>query len=303
MTRDSSGLTVHPITDIGELKMVQALRDRIKLVPSALDEWTRVARVAVKADTEIAMDDDTTKWRNLSHSVTYQLNHAADALRTLCVLIPPDGELRMPFVSHFPVVRSALEAASLAHWIVGPDDPRIRVERQLRNAWREVSEESALMSSIASAIEKDSSLGTRSQLDQGRKQAKIWKRKQVQQIRTAARAVGLDDPTKSTWTIGFAEIVREATVAIELPGTYGETVWRELSALSHPSMIRATRSMHTEQMHHNDDGTLAVIMSSKVAAVKYSLEAAQLQFSAAVRTFGRRKIVPGDSSRYHPTAL
>lgn len=294
----SRGFQRTRITDPDELRSLSSLLARLNEVPGAIARWNRVAAAAASPRSELSVDDEYTSWRNLSHSVVHQLNHAADALNTLALLIPADEKGAMPFVAHYAVARTGLEAASLALWILAPVDPRERVSRHLRNAWREVSEEAQLSSAVLQAVEQDAALLPGHSLDKGRKQAKAWKRKHMQQIRSCARRLHLPDPTESRWSLGFAEVVREASLAAGLPGVFGETVWRELSGLSHPSLVRATRSMSTETFEEGSDGTLRTLMSTDSAKAKYCIEATYLHFRTAVDTLAARKIQIADRGAY-----
>lgn len=292
------GMTAHEISDPAELASIGLLRSRMSQVSAGLKEWERIARVDPNPRSEIGRDDEVTAWWNLSHAVTHQINHAADTLRTLAVLIPPEGELSIPYISHFPVARSGLEAASLALWTLAPDDPKERVLRHLRNAWRELSEETSFASAILDAMASDPSMGSPREVDLGRKQHKAWRSKRVKYIRGVAQRLGLEDPTQSSWTVGFAEIIRGASEVTGLPAVYGEVVWRELSGLSHPSMTRSVRSMSQEELVDHGDGTLGVIFTSDTAKIRYSLEATHLHFLEAVRAFAARKIRIGDPAAY-----
>lgn len=298
INRDYAGFRRVSISDPDELAGVEALRGRLALVPDALARWNRVAKVHPKSGSQIAMDDAVCGWRQLSHATTHQLNHAADTLNALTVLIPVDGPLTLPYVAHFAVARSALEAASLALWIVSPEAPRTRVERHLRNAWREVSADAELTAVAMAAIAKDPSLGLTPKLDLGRKQAKARKRKHIDQIRASAIRIGVDDPTLSSRTVGFGEIVRSATEAVGMRGAFGEMVWREISGLTHPSMMRSVTAMDREEIVDHGDGTIGALFTGNTSKAKYSVEAAYLAFTLAVDLFGQRKVKPGDPHEY-----
>ncbi|MDZ8275663.1 hypothetical protein R2Q81_06815 [Microbacterium aquimaris] len=254
--------------------------------------------MAAKPGSELALDDEATSWTNISHAVSNYLLHAADSLNGLHTLIPTETKVQIPYIAHFPVARSSLEASSLALWILAPDNPKVRIERHLRNVWREVSEDDDLVRRVIIATEADPERALVGGVDRHRKQRKAWKKKRVDYIRRVAARTCVPDPTESRWTVGFAEIVRDATKATELPGVYGEIVWRLISGLSHPSMIRSTRTMSVEEQRHNGDGTLDVLMTSDVATIQFSLEAALLQFSSAVETYAARAIRPGDPAGY-----
>jgi hypothetical protein len=299
---DYSGFREVPINDPEELVVVAALRARLALVPSAIERWNRVAKIRPKSGSQIALDDAASGWRQVSHGLSHQLNHAADTLNALTVLIPPTGPLTLPYVAHYSVARSALEAASLALWILGPEDPRVRMGRHVRNAWREVSADAEMKAVAFKAAAADPSMGLASMLDQGRKQTKAWKSKHVNQIRDCAKRVGAPDPTQSDRTVGFAEIVRDASIAGGMKGVYGEMVWREISGLSHPSTMRSVHSQGMEEVVDNGDGTLGAVFTSDAAKGRYSVEAAYLAFTTAVELYGRRKIRPGDPYEYSQPA-
>jgi hypothetical protein len=259
-----------------------------------------VSRFTIKPRSQLALDDEATDWFRISHAATNYLIHASDALDALHTLIPSDGELELHYMAHFPVARSALEAASLALWILAPDDPKQRIERHLRNVWREVSEEDALANMLIQSVAEDEVPLSRN-VDKDRKRQKRWKRKRIDYIRAVVKRTGVRDPTLSDWKVGFGEIVRDATGTVGLPAMYGEVVWRILSGVSHPSMIRAVRTMSHDQQWDNGDGTLHVLMTSDVGTVQFSLEAAMVQFRYAVEAYGRRAIRPGDPAAYRPT--
>lgn len=151
-----------------------------------------------------------------------------------------------------------------------------------------------MMGTITKAVAEDPSLGLSHMLDRGRKQLKAWRRKHVDQIREVARRSGVPDPTLSSRTVGFAEIVREASAVVGLRGVFGETVWREISGLSHPSMMRSVRAMDIEEMVDHGDGTLGATLTSSAGKSRYSVEAAHLAFITAVERFGERKFMPDD---------
>ncbi|MCS5718467.1 hypothetical protein N1027_09985 [Herbiconiux sp. CPCC 205763] len=144
----------------------------------------------------------------------------------------------------------------------------------------------------------DPSMGLTQMLDKGRKQTKAWKHKHVSQIRGCAKGIGVLDPTLSDRTVGFAEIVRDASAAAGVRGVFGEMVWREISGLSHPSMMRSVLSQDVEEIVDHGDGTLGAVFTSDATKGKYSVEAALLAFTNAVQLFGQRKIRPGDPHQY-----
>ncbi|UYO96387.1 hypothetical protein OED01_12345 [Microbacterium sp. M28] len=280
-----------PIQDATELASVDHIRGRMALVPGLIERWNRIAGVTANPRSELAVDDALTHWTRISSHVHHNLNHAVDCLRALSVLIPAEGELAIPFVAHYPVARSGLEAASIALWILHPADSRQRAERYIRNLWREVNDEA----SFVGASERLAPEELVHLLDRQRKQHKAWKKKYVDQIRAIAARADVADPTQARFSVGFAEIVREATEATGLPGGHGEMVWRMISGLSHPSMLRTVRFMqHTEHADYGD-GVLGVQVTNDTATLQYTVDAVVLQLKTAMELLARRKIQIGQS--------
>lgn len=289
MADEYHGSRAIPIEDADELAAVAHIRGRLARVPTLVQRWNRVAGVSVGPRSELAVDDALTHWTRISSHVHHNLNHAVDCLRALSVLIPPEGDLAIPFVAHYPVARSGLEGASIALWILHPSDPRQRAERYIRNLWREVNDEA----SFVSASERLAPEELHHLLDRQRKQQKAWKKKYVDQIRQVAARAEVADPTVAGFVVGFAEIVREATEATGLPGGHGEMVWRMISGLSHPSMLRSVRFMPHTELVDLGNGVIGVQVTNDTMTLRYTVDALILQLTTAIELLARRKIQIG----------
>lgn len=293
MSRNYHGTRPVPIEDPDELRAVEHIRGRLAKVPELLERWNKVAGANASPKSQLARDDEVTGWLLLSSYAHHNLNHASDCLRALKDMIPMDEARPLPFVAHYPIARSGLEAASLALWILHPDDPQARIERHLRNVWREISDETSLMKASEDVAPPE--LGPL--LDKQRKSSKAWKKKYVNQIRTAASRAGVVDPTLSSYTVGFAEIVNGASSSTGLLGGYGEMVWRMISGLSHPSMLRAVRFMPHMKVADHGNGVHGVQITNNMATLQFTVDALVLHFHTAVETLARRKIQIGSSAR------
>ncbi|NUJ89664.1 hypothetical protein HOW07_16740 [Plantibacter sp. MCCC 1A11337] len=292
MAEELHGIHAVPMVDAEALATVSAIRNRLSVVPELLDRWNRVSRVGAGPRSELAQDDIITSWTHLSSHAHHSLNHAADCLRALTTLIPSGGPLSIPLVAHYPVARSGLEAASVALWVLHPDEPKARVERHLRNLWREVRDEASLSNASENYVRD----GQAPMLDQHRKGQKAWRKRYVDQIRGVAGRAGVPDPTLVKHAVGFAEIVGQATEATGVMGGYGEMVWRLISGLSHPSMLRSIHFMHGTEMAVDDDGLVNMQVTNNVETLRLTVDALLLQFQTAVETLGRRKIQIAQSS-------
>lgn len=284
------------VFDDGQIQSVEALRARIGQVPDEIAKWSRISKAGTQSQSELAFDDMAAGWFRVSGTVTLALHQAADALQALHRLIPPEGGTPLPLVSHYAVARSGLEAASLALWILGPADPRERLRRHLLNIQREVVEETKLFTFAIRASSVFPELSSGAVHDRQRKEMKAWKKKRQDLIREVSSSLGLSVPTDGR-TVGFAEIVREATAITGLPGGHGEMVWREISGLVHPSFSRSIRSMERDVVA-GDDKDYQVIMSGRTSLVRVAVEATLLQFSEAVSLLGRRKVQKGSATQY-----
>lgn len=165
----------------------------------------------------------------------------------------------------------------------------MRIERHLRNLWREVSDE-ASFTGASERLAPDELLHL---VDRQRKGQKAWKRKYVDQIRAVAARADVADPTLGRYAVGFAEIVREATAATGLPGGYGEMVWRMISGLSHPSMLRSVRFMSRTELADRENGMVNVEITNNTQTLQYTVDALVLQLTTALDVLALRKLKIG----------
>lgn len=304
MTTTGSGrrsFTTYPVDDAGEVAADRKVRAVLASVPELVAAWNRVASVEPQCRSELAHDDAVTHWLRVSGAVNYAMTCAADALTTLHSMFPTTVSGATPFASHFAVARAGLEAASLALWLLGPDDPRLRIERHLRNVAREVHEErSFTRAGLRAGAKSYPDAFPAKVIDQARKQQKKWSKARLAMLRKVSIAQGLDvDTTK--W-VSFGEIVRDAaTHASVVDGETGEVVWRLLSGLTHPSMSRGISSQNVEVADDDPNSpTVGVIITQNVTYTLLAAQTVTSQFTAAIDLMRNRKLRPADASRYGP---
>lgn len=297
--RNEYGFVEQSIVDPDELVLLDALRQRLRQFPALLDWWQRLSRAEWLADCEMRLDDEFTAWRHLSSGVRYSLDLAADNLRVLDRMLGESAADPMPFVAMYPLARSALEGAATALWIIGPDDPRERVARHLRNAARELKEEATLRKfAMETASTNREELGfTGSYLGKMQGEYRPWYRKHAAQIADCATRLGIPDPTHSPH-IGYGTVVAEATAITKMPPHYGEVLWRQISGLTHPSLMRATSTLNMGDQGENGDGTVHVMMSSKLGTVFSGVMAALLLFKSGLAAYAVRIEQKGNRTQY-----
>lgn len=295
----SYGLHRLSITSNDDLVAAKSLARRIGQIELIETAWQRVANISVKPPSQMGRDDQHSGWRQLSHTVNHALNAAVDDLRGFRELVHPEAaeSLTLPYAAHFPILRAALESSSLALWLVSPDDPRLRIERHLRACAAELADEAAMQKQVIRAARSDGRI-SKSQIGKGERQQADYYEHHASRIRTIARELGLPDFTGRRGVVGYAEIVREATAATGLLGDYGETMWRMLSGLTHPSVLRAVAHSQLDEIVDNGDGTLHGVMTTDIGLTQTALEASWINANAAIAFFGRRKVTPGDPANY-----
>lgn len=112
--------------------MIDDEDQRAQLLMTMIDGWferTSKKPAAIKPGSDLDADDQATDYLHVSHMVTTSLLHAVDHLHCLKTLIV---EAKMLHTSApFTLIRSAVENASVAVWLLAPEDPQ---ERRLRTA-------------------------------------------------------------------------------------------------------------------------------------------------------------------------
>lgn len=104
----------------------------------------RLVRLGVPTPgSRLARDDDATTPFDLSHAFTHSLRGATDHLLSLRDLLTA---LRAN--SPFTLLRSAIENAAEALWLVAPDDRRERITRRLRIANADAKDQAEVMARI-----------------------------------------------------------------------------------------------------------------------------------------------------------
>lgn len=298
-TEESQGFTLQRVTDPEELKLAERLSVRLDLIDSLVQRFNRVSGARMSQRSELAADDRITAWRHMSHNVTGALNLAVDNLTAFRRLLQTSDGLLIPQFAHYSLLRPALEGGSLALWILESDEPRTRVERLLRAAAAEINDENALTRKLIGSVGDQASVkSSRSQVQAAHSQRKTKYKKHTDQIRGVARSLGIPDPTLQRWTVGYAEVVSEATRASGVKPEYGEVTWRIVSSLCHPSLTGATSRSSVEELSDNGDGTLNALLTSDLALTRVCFEAAYLNAWNALELLGMRKLRPADPASY-----
>lgn len=288
-----------PVEDADFTNLTE-IRGRLARTTTLLDRWQRIAAVNPKSTSEWGSDQEATRWWTTEMSITAAMHHASDALNTLNQLLAGKPETPLPYVSHFAVARSGLEAASLAVWLLEPDDPRERISRHLREVWREVVEENKLYANALEISKNDPAYKLSVSVDTARKDRKRKHRRHIEYVRKIAKHHRLEDPTNRDYSVGFREITGSAAASAGISSTVGELVWSDLSSLSHPSTLRTLRSDVEVLTESDESGMREARVSTSIQTIGLAVYANLTIFSRALALVQKRKIQPADIGCYSP---
>ncbi len=237
------------------------------------DNYDRIQKPEPPERSVLAADNRATNPMQLDHFVSYCLMQAVDlgrAMRTM--LRDDDGSLLIPIMALYPLVRAQIESASLAMWVMAPEDRRTRVLRRLQAAHDELAHERAL---TKSALKGRSASETAELL---RKEARRQKRHKGY-LRAIAEANSIKPVEYESTLPSWEAIVRSAGEAMNLKDDGLVVVWRLASGFTHPSFRRGASVLEFSKSG-SEGNIMSGVMSTKtewmVSAVSIGGRAAGL---------------------------
>ncbi|NQX34722.1 hypothetical protein [Herbiconiux sp. VKM Ac-2851] len=283
------GFRTRPVVGEAELNEIERFRVHLRQIPELMERWQVLSETEPHPNSDLRLDDRATEGRHLTGGVHFALNFASDNLRALHQQHSGDTDYPTPFVASYPLARAALEASSLALWVLHPDEREDRIRNHLRNYARELYEETVLRKfALKQASEaRDRLKVSGAVLGKSEREFERWKKRHNSRVADHAARAGIPNPMDSR-RVGYGEIVADATAAVGLPPSHGELVWMEVSGLTHPSLMRAMSTMKIEQQSDNDDGTINVVMTSKTDTIATAVRASVLNYMTAIDLYGRR---------------
>jgi hypothetical protein len=181
-----------------------------------VDVW--VSRIDPEADhprplpgSPLRADDERAHPYELSHATWHSLSHAVDHLNCLRTLLRDAGLIHM--YAPYSLVRSALENACAAVWILHPPSRPERMARRLRFAAEDIR-------NGENAKELIGKTGPRS------------KQEQMEQVRDIAKRAGVNEAT-AVCKVGYGEIVNAAGNSISPGSIVIPLSWKLCSGMTH----------------------------------------------------------------------
>ena len=240
---------------------------------------------------ELQIDDSMMGYMQTSHLIDGCLSISIDAMTTArLVLQSPtnDGPLRVPMRGLYPLARSSLEAASLALWLVQPEDRRTRLTRSLQARWEDVNRDDQLVQTFSATTDGDG----RDQISYNQKVRRENSRDvraKKAAIRRLAKAAGIDESEFNRGLPGFGAIVGEAAEGTPVRPHLARGVWHFVSGLTHPS---SSRTLSASVVELEEDDQSAPVVRARFTAdltlVHTALFAAATTHNAALATISAR---------------
>ncbi|QKS13200.1 hypothetical protein HUN58_05340 [Curtobacterium sp. Csp1] len=250
----------------------------------------------------LAADDEALAPFHTSHLLGHALSLSLDALRSTRMLLtnPDTGGLQYPMAAHYSMLRTALESAAQAVWLLAPADVELRRRRSLICRWSEVNYDDA---AAVAALADDPDDTT----DEHRTKVKNLKRNRHEirarkkQLREVATQNGLPESLFQQSYPGTGPLIREAAAATGVKGSLARGTWQLVSGLTHPSASRSLMLSTVERL--DDDGVSPVVAARftvNPAVTNMALDAALMMHFGALTFAADRGNVP--ALRWQPPA-
>jgi len=232
---------------------------------------------------DIAADDAALGLLAPSYRIGNCFLIALDQLHIVRVLAQPgpQGSIIVPFIGPYPNTRAALEAASLAVYLLDPD-PVVRRERALTAAWDGVLQNERTIKAMCALTDGDDKAArSRKTKDQAGGMLQIKQTKRA--IRFIGAAADIGDSAYAKALPGFRVIVHKAAEGMSFSGDDARFVWGQLSGMAHPSFERnsnlaprVSTGADGEDYEHEPQAQLAFLVATIDMAITILAKALDL---------------------------
>ncbi|QIZ97832.1 hypothetical protein [Leifsonia sp. PS1209] len=186
---------------------------------------------------------------------------------------PKDGRIQLPLAAHYPVLRTAIESASLGVWAVAPEERRERVKRVLQVRISDLKEDGRLVRVFTNAETPDGKAETIAKQRKLRAfvRAEIPKKHSVREV---GEAPGIAFDEISSGHPGFGPILSDIGPTLGPGASAARGAWGFLSGLSHSSFRRMLYASDVEKIA--SDGDNRAWLTTKPSVTAMALDAAML---------------------------
>lgn len=225
----------------------------------------------------LAIDDLWAYPQRLSGTVRLSINAALDHLRTIRLLV--EGDL-VPWIAIFTLMRSAIETASIAIYLLEPNDRDTRLLRLLQQEWAEISDAEKMMANAGKAI------------DPPRPEREALVRRPLERRPTIGTLAAVKTKPTITDKITAAQRIVNTQIPHEgRPSGWVLSLWQGFSGLTHGRSYAAQVILDREELGYDPDtGAVDVHLTTGLSSIAGTLQVALDVVDTALRLFGTRKV-------------
>lgn len=283
---DMPGITWVGGTIDPDALIAQRLMHRVEIIGSLRAHVGAGIRDAAKPGSDLAGDDAVTGPYQGSHHIAHCLMVAADCMTTIELILRDGDSLRIPIVGVYPVVRTALEAATSALWVLIADSPVVRRTRTLRIAMQEAREENSLVREFIQPRTTDPADVKKQKARQ--LQAHKGKSARMENVLALAAAAGLSEKEVESGVTSIRGLLDDVDAAFPAPLVSWKGLWQYVSGLSHPSALRLFSASDLKLEDTDDPGIMHATVSAKEDMVLMLLDAVMLLIREMTHRFAER---------------
>lgn len=240
------------------------------------DHWEHGDRTVLPGSS-LHRDDEHSQPFQISHAVWHSIGYAMDHLHGVRRLTLEGTHPDFRLVTHpyavYPMIRSALENASTALWMLGPASRDARLIRRFRSI-------------LTDSGNRDTVITLTGAGEGGQRDERLNK------IRPLAERRGLDEGAYTRW-VGNKEIIRGGATFVDFEPDHAEAMWRMLSGLAHGDLWASMTFTDREQITVSADGEVFTVRAtSSISNVSNMTAVAVAATSCAVRLYEQRRLAP-----------
>lgn len=293
------------VTDADEIAHAATIRKRLHQSLILLQRFELASDTYAPRGSSIAGDDMATTPFQTSHTVVTALTMATENIRALHKLLLVDDQLVVPMYAHYPVMRSILEAASLAKWILRPVERRERVLRSLRARAEDITQDHSLRKHEIATLRSMDVIGADTdawnrQIEEAEASSALRYAEDQKKIRDLTQRHGLSWQTVKGGLPHWVHLI-ESVSTIErsvdwntIPGSHTAGIWKVMSGLSHPSVSRSVNHSALDRIANAGDAEAGIFFAKLSASLDWTNQALTVTLNAtseAITLFTQRQEV------------
>jgi len=265
-----------------EAQSQQVIKRLLDEIPVLVARAEKLSQAPPKRNSQLDVDDTATNPIQMSHLVNYCQLMAIDNLRAVREILNPNGDERLtfPIVALYPPLRSVMESASLALWILEPEDQRTPVQRLLRARVTDIVFDDQLNEIVLGPL-PTTSKAERAEWNKAVRKTAETKKRRRGYIKAVAQRFDIPMTEVDEGTPGFGELNGLAAASSDIPDEMGRAVWHYVSGLTHPSTSRGASASALDEVGPQVANILSVRMTANLGQVHVAMLVAMHHYRRA----------------------